>query len=240
MPVGDNGWAGSAAAWVEFIDETDPNRAYVLDPVMNSKTAEVKGLRVLDVGCGEGRFCRALSERGAATVGIDPTPALLEVARARHPEGEYVECGAEAMPFKDREFDVVVSYVSLCDIPDYRAAIKEKARVLKPAGRMVVALHNAFVTTSPTGWLKDESGRKIVFPVDHYTFESASKVAWCGIEVVNYHRPMSAYMSAFLDEGLHLVSYEEPLPSPQDVTDHPDLADYLRVSVFTVMEWAKP
>ena len=105
---------------------------------------------------------------------------------------------------------------------------------------MVVAMHNAFVTTSPTGWLKDECGTKTLFPVDHYTFESGSKVAWRGIEVVNYHRPMSAYMSAFLDEGLHLVSYEEPLPSPQDVTDHPDLADYLRVSVFTVMEWAKP
>jgi len=105
---------------------------------------------------------------------------------------------------------------------------------------MVVALHNAFITTSPTGWMKDESGKKIKFPVDHYTFESGSKVAWRGIEVVNYHRPMSAYMSAFLNEGLRLVSYEEPLPSPESVTDHPDLADYLRVSVFTVMEWAKP
>ena len=240
MPVGDNGWAGSAGAWVEFVDGADPNRTYVLDPVMNAKTADVAGLRVLDVGCGEGRFCRALSERGAAPVGIDPTPALLDVARTRHPEGEYVECGAEAMPFEDGAFEVVVSYVSLCDIPDYRAAIAEQARVLKPGGRMVVALHNAFVTTSPTGWLKDEGGRKTVFPVDNYTFESGSKVAWRGIEVVNYHRPMAAYMSAFLKEGLRLVSYEEPLPSPQDVTDHPYVADFLRVPVFTVLEWAKP
>jgi len=232
-------WIASADAWVEFVDGIDPNREYVLDPVMDAKTDDVEGLRVLDVGCGEGRFCRKLSERGALTVGIDPTVVLLETARERHPGGEYVESGAESLPFDDESFDVVVSYVSLCDIPDYRAGISEMSRVLKPGGRMLIALHNAFATTSPSGWLKDDTGRKTVFPVDNYTFEWGSKVKWRNIEIVNYHRPMGDYMKEFLKQGLRLTSYEEPLPSPEHVMRHPVVQDYLRVPIFVVMEWKK-
>lgn len=238
MEVETSLWDESADAWVEFVDGVDPNREYVLDPVMNALTADVDGLRVLDVGCGEGRFCRVLAERGAETVGVDPTVSLLERARERHAGGEYVECGAESMPFSDGSFDMVVSYVSLCDIPDYRAGIAEMARVLTPGGRMLIALHNAFATTSPTGWIK-EDGKKIVFPVDNYSFEWGSKVSWRGIEIVNYHRPMGDYMTAFLSNGLRLVSYEEPLPSPQDINAHPYLEDYLRVCIFVVQEWVK-
>ncbi|MCH7944848.1 MAG: class I SAM-dependent methyltransferase [Armatimonadetes bacterium] len=240
MPADSYGWAGSAAAWVEFVDATDPNRAYVLDPAMAEKAGDVRGLRALDVGCGEGRFCRLLSERGAATVGVDPTPALLEVARDRHPEGEYVEARAEQLPFEDASFDLAVSYVTLCDIPDYRRAISEMARVLKGGGRLLAAIHTPFVTTSPTGWLRDENGAKTIFPVDCYTFESGTKVSWRGIEVVNYHRPQAGYMRAFLAAGLILADYAEPLPDADAIAACPEVADYLRVPVFTVMEWAKP
>lgn len=239
MPAESNGWTGSAAAWVEFVDATDPNRAYVLDPAMAERAGDVRGIRALDVGCGEGRFCRLLSERGAMTVGVDPTPALLDVARARHPQGEYVECRAEELLFEDGSFDLAVSYVTLCDIPDYRRAIAEMARVLKSGGRLLVALHTPFATTSPTGWLRDEHGAKTVFPVDHYTFESGTKVSWRGIEVVNYHRPQADYMRAFLAAGLVLAHYDEPLPDADAIAAYPSVADYLRVPLFTLMEWAK-
>ena len=73
-------------------------------------------------GCGVGKG----SEHEAAE--------LLEHARARHPEGEYVECGAEAMPFKDGEFDVVVCQFSVMFFPDRVAAYREALRVLGPGG----------------------------------------------------------------------------------------------------------
>ena len=135
--------------------------------------------------------------------------------------------------------DLAVSYVSLCDIPDYRRAIAEMARVLKSGGRLLAALHTPFATTSPTGWLRDEHGAKTVFPVDHYTFESGTKVSWRGIEVVNYHRPQAGYMRAFLAAGLVLADYAEPLPDAEAIAACPSVADYLRVPVFTLMEWEK-
>jgi len=239
VDIKTGGWASSTQAWIDFVDGTDPNRDFVIDAAMLDKLKNVSGTRVLDEGCGEGRICRQLARGGAETIGLDPTPEMIEQAIARHESGQYIEGYAENMPFLDNSFDTVVSYVSLCDMPDYRSAITEMARVLKPKGALLVAIHNAFCTTSPTGWLKNQQGEKQIFPVDNYTFEWGSKVAWKGIEVVNYHRPMSDYMKAFLSQQLTLKSYEEPLPSAQDVRDHPNVKDYLRVPVFVVMEWQK-
>ena len=233
-------WNDSAQAWLDFVDGSDPNRDCVLDPAMLRLCGDVRGLRVLDVGCGDGRFCRMLSERGAVTTGIDPTAALLAVARERHPEGDYVEAFAESLPVAGAGFDLVVSYVTLCDIADYRKGIGEMARALKPGGRLLVANLNSVSSTAIEGWHKGEDGRQLHMPVDNYTFEWGAIVQWRGIRIVNYHRPMCDYMDAFLSQGLALTKFEEPIPSPEQIKERPRLAEYLRVRHFVVMEWRKP
>ena len=110
----------------------DFGRRYVLDPIMLPRALLRSPKKALDVGCGEGRFWRMLRGHGVGVTGIDPTPALLEAARARDPEGTYLEAAAEHLPFDDNAFDLVVSYLSLIDIPDVQAAISEMARVLNP------------------------------------------------------------------------------------------------------------
>jgi ubiquinone/menaquinone biosynthesis C-methylase UbiE len=56
--------------------------------------------------------------------GMDPTPALIAAARARDAEGSYIEAEAECLPFEEDRFDLVISYLSLIDIPDIHAAIQ--------------------------------------------------------------------------------------------------------------------
>jgi ubiquinone/menaquinone biosynthesis C-methylase UbiE len=132
----NDGWQDSADAWIaDMGDHGDFGRRYVLDPVMLPRALACAPRRALDVGCGEGRFCRMLRQRGIDTVGLDPTPALLARARARDAGGTYVEGVAEQLPFDDGAFDLVVSYLTLIDIPDVQAAIPEMARVLAPAAR---------------------------------------------------------------------------------------------------------
>jgi ubiquinone/menaquinone biosynthesis C-methylase UbiE len=82
----------------------------------------------LDVGCGEGRFCRMLQVAGISTVGIDPTEELLRQARRRDPKGDYRIGRAEALEFPDRSFDLVVSYLTFIDIGDIERAVAEMAR----------------------------------------------------------------------------------------------------------------
>ena len=134
------GWKDSAEAWLAIIARGDSNRELLLDPVMLQLCGDVRGLRVLDLGCGEGRFCRMLAERGAATIGLDLTTELLKAARTKAAASQsYVRGSGDRLPFVDASFDFAIAYLSLIDIPDYQAAIGEAARVLKSGGRLLVA-----------------------------------------------------------------------------------------------------
>jgi len=235
-----SGWTQSAPGWIRQVDTFDFAREILLDGPMLQMCGPLEGARVLDVGCGEGRFCRMLRNRGATTVGLDPTDALLSVAKGRDPDGTYVSGVGESMPFEDASFDIVVSYLTLLDIEDFRTAIKECVRVLKPGGRFVYGNLAAFATTTGHGWVHDAAGKKSYFPIDYYIDERAMEVAWRDIKVINYHRPLSAYVTAFLNEGLLLKEFVEPAPTLEQVAEHPDWMYERRVPYCMGMLWAKP
>jgi len=218
----------------------DRNRTHLLDPAMLDAVGDVAGLKVIDVGCGEGRFSRMLAHLGADVTGIDLTPALVAEAKKLHPEGDYIASGAESLPFNDNEFDMAVSYVVLVDIVDYRTAIAEMARVIVPGGLIVAANVNSFISQCETSWFRDSDGRKLHFPVDRYFEERPLRLQWSGMSVINWHRPLQAYMSAYLDAGLILKQFHEPKPSREAVTEHPEMHDETRIALFNVMVWQKP
>lgn len=233
------GWDASAGAYIAFQDQRggDPSRTLLLDPVMLEQCGDVTGARVLDLGCGEGRFCRTLAERGARAVGIDPTAAMVAAARERDPGGAYLRAPAEALPFRDGAFDIVVSYITLVDVRGYREAIREMARALAPGGRLAVA-NLGFITAS-AGWQRDADGRRLYHRIDRYLKERPQTYEWRGMRIVNWHRPLSAYMAAYLGAGLELRAFLEPRPSDDSLRDS-ELEDCYRVPDFTVMRWDKP
>ena len=80
----ENGWQASADAWIADMGEYgDFGRRYVLDPIMLARALKRSPKKALDVGCGEGRFCRMLKRHGVDVTGVDPTPGLIAAARAR-------------------------------------------------------------------------------------------------------------------------------------------------------------
>jgi len=99
---------------------------------------DVAGLRVIDVGCGGGRFSIELAKRGATVVGVEPDPIQAKKIRAARPaQGcTFVQCGGEALPMDDVSQDAVFFFYSLHHVPlDLMATVlSEAARVLKPEG----------------------------------------------------------------------------------------------------------
>lgn len=100
------------------------------------------GERVLDLATGTGITAIAARERGAKATGVDLTPELLAVARKKaEQEGftdiDFREGDAEALPFPDASFDVVVSTCGHMFAPDQPKVASEIARVLRPGGRAV-------------------------------------------------------------------------------------------------------
>jgi SAM-dependent methyltransferase len=233
-----DGWSESAEAWIaDMGDVGDFGRACVLDRPMLARVAAGRFTAALDVGCGEGRFCRMLGAKGIATTGIDPTEALISQARYRHPKGDYRIGRAESLDFADASFDLVVSYLSLIDIPDIAAAIAEMARVLRPGGSLLIANLTSFNTAGQAeGWTRDWKGHAR-FSIDHYLEEHADWVTWRGIRIRNWHRPLESYMALLLEQGLILRHFAEPSPYGGE----PEMiARYRRVPWFLIMEWQKP
>lgn len=236
----DNGWEDSAAAWIASLGDTgDFGRRHVLDAVMLPAARAAAAAKVLDVGCGEGRFCRMLQAEGREVVGLDPAAALIAEARVRDPDGVYVQGAAESLPFSDGAFGLVVSYLSLIDIADIRAAIPEMVRVLAPGGTLLVANLSGFTSAGmELGWVRGADGAARHYALDRYGEEWSAWTAWRGIRIVNHHRPLSTYMRLFLEQGLVLRRFDEPVPdaaAPKEKADR-----YRRVPWFCVMEWQKP
>ncbi|MDJ0706744.1 MAG: methyltransferase domain-containing protein [Leptolyngbyaceae cyanobacterium MO_188.B28] len=101
------------------------------------------GHRVLDVGCGTGILARETVQRIGPTgfvAGLDLNPGMLAVAEQLAPTLEWRQGKAESIPFPDQSFDRVVSQFSLMFFSDRHQAIREMLRVLKPHGRLAVAV----------------------------------------------------------------------------------------------------
>jgi 2-polyprenyl-6-hydroxyphenyl methylase/3-demethylubiquinone-9 3-methyltransferase len=129
----------------------------------------VAGLRVLDLGCGKGRFARALDDMGASVVAMDLTAAML--ASASGPGR--VRATARRLPFAPGVFDAVVAVEVFQHIDPRlrRAAIDEAARVLRPGGTLAIVDKNAAALNAVRPWLPaalvkriDESRGRWMYP----------------------------------------------------------------------------
>jgi SAM-dependent methyltransferase len=125
------------------------------------------GQRVLDVACGTGVLGREVASRvGSAggVTGIDPNPGMVAVAKRIAPAVEWREGVAESLPFPDRTFDAVVSQFGLMFFTNRRQALREMLRVLKPGGRLVVAVWDALdrmpAYASEVALLEQTAGRQ--------------------------------------------------------------------------------
>jgi SAM-dependent methyltransferase len=103
-----------------------------------------QGDRVVDVGCGPGRFLRAAAERGATAVGVDPSSQMRRLALRRIPERlraaiTVTEGSAEDLPLEDGSATVAWAVASFHHWSDPDAGLAEMHRVLEPGGRLVVA-----------------------------------------------------------------------------------------------------
>jgi SAM-dependent methyltransferase len=230
------GWEDRAEAWIAWARKPshDAYRHYrdaffaLLPP---------PGGSVLEIGCGEGRVCRDLRERGYDVSGLDAAPTLVEAAREADPDGRYVVGTAEALPFADGSLDLVLAYNSLMDVADMPLAVAEAARVLRSGGRFCACVVHPIVEAGD--WTSrdddaafviersyfEERSYEVTFERDGLTFTFASR---------SY--PLTAYMGAVEHAGLLVEAIREPLPAP----GAPGAARYSRLPMFLLWRALKP
>jgi SAM-dependent methyltransferase len=165
----------------------------------------VRGLDVIELGCGTGYISAWLARRGARPVGLDVTPAQLTTAhRCQELFGlsfPLIEADAESVPLRDNRFDLVISEYGASVWCDPERWVPEAARLLRPGGRLVFLTNSVLVTVC----VPDEGGHaseSLLRPQN-----GMSRVRWPG-GGIEFHPSHSEWIrllrrSGFVVEALH-------------------------------------
>jgi SAM-dependent methyltransferase len=190
------------------------------------------GRLALDLGCGEGRLSRDLKMRGYRLVGIDSSPTLARLAREADPEIDVSVTDAEALPFADRTFDLVVAFMSLHDFTGLPHAVREAARVLEPSGRLCLAVVHP---VNSAGEFESEDPASPFTIRGSYlaSFRYTDEIERDGIQMrfESEHRPLAAYFDALQQAGLLVETLREP-PVPDSAIQAPPNRCWQRLPLF--------
>lgn len=188
-------------------NESNLFNAHYARPEVVRLLGDLRGRRVLDVGCGSGTLTESLVEQGAVVTGSDRSAAMVELARERlgdRAELDVVDLSAP-LPYADASFDDVVACLVLHYLEDWSAPLAELRRVLRPGGRMVVVVNH------PTA-------HAVVYPdADYFAtreysedYEFDGRTVW----LTFWHRPLHAMSDAFTEAGFRIGTISEPPPAP--------------------------
>jgi ubiquinone/menaquinone biosynthesis C-methylase UbiE len=207
-PRAAESWAATEITWGVFgVREED----------LGSPLGDVKGLDVVELGCGTAYFSARLARRGARPVGVDPTPAQL--ATARRMQGEtgvefpLVEAAAEQVPLPDASFDLAFSEYGASLWADPKLWIPEAARLLRSHSRLV------FLTNSVLAYL--------CFPDDpghadeqlHRPQAGMYRMSWPDEEGTEYHLSHGDWIDLLHETGFEVERLVE-VYAPSNAEDH--------------------
>ena len=130
-------WNRIAPHYEESVDGDDFINRQFKDVLWDS-LGEIRGLQVLDLGCGTGWLSQQLHQAGAQVLGVDGSRELLQSARQSFPHIEFIEHDLSlGLPPLDRKFRRIVSNMVLMDIADLGPLMRDARQVLEPGGKLI-------------------------------------------------------------------------------------------------------
>ena len=200
-------------AWSETYDEVanplvDAEQR-ALDPILS----EIAPGDALDVGCGTGRVTAMLSALGHRVVGVDPSEAMLERARAKGLDATFRSGSFDALPADDASFDLVTCALALTHVTDLGPPFRELARVLRPGGVLVTTDVHPIATAlgGQALFRKADGSRAATTNHQHWVSDYVRAITAAGLHVDGCIEPM-------VDEGYKVGLRSEDVRLAADVS----------------------
>ncbi|MCY4109321.1 MAG: methyltransferase domain-containing protein [Chloroflexi bacterium] len=242
-------WDSAADAWEDFVESgADYYRTELHGPALLAVCGDVSGLRVLDVGCGQGWFSRQLALRGAKVTGIDISERQIANAlrhEERSPLGiEYrVESAAESAGFwEPGPFDLATGCMSFQDMADVGSAFAAVRELLVENGRLVISVSHPGTDTVHREWELDEAGQRLGLKIDRYFDTGPRTVNWSMERLVSHwespawRRTLTEWSELIAEAGFVISRLNEPRPTREQIARQPALEDAARLPMFLVFD----
>ena len=207
---------GAVAPWYhEHLEKPDTYHEMVIKPNL-LRVVNSKGLRILDLACGEGYLTRALEDAGAIIDGADIAAPLVALAEKSRPRSKYYVASADKLFFAaNSTYDVVTCTLALQNMEHLEPVIEEVSRVLKPGGRFVAVInHPSFRIPHHSSWGWDEKTKRQYRRIDAYLSAKKEKMEMTpgtegGRLTISFHRSLQDHMKTFAKGGLSIIKIEE-------------------------------
>jgi len=252
-------WDENAEVWTQLARAGyDMYRDRVNTPAFLAMLPDIKGLRGLDIGCGEGHNTRLLAQGGAAMTAVDISPTFIHHAgqtEREQPLGiDYQIASGAELPFGDRTFDFAVAFMSLMDMADADRAIREAFRAVKPGGFFQFSITHPCFQTPLWRWIRDESGKKVGVVCGEYFNQKPGRIdEWIfsnlptelkgtlrQFKIPYFDRTLSAWINLLLDTGFQIKRLTEPHADEKTAAECPAVADTRAVAYFLIVLCRKP
>jgi len=185
---------------------------------------DLKGKRIVDLGCGFGWFARHAAGEGAASVlGLDLSHNMIAraLAETASPAVTYEIADLDRLDLPEGVFDLAYSSLAFHYIADFDRLVRTVHAALLPGSSFVFTIeHPIYMAPSRPDWVEVDG--TTVWPLDRYLVEGPRTTDWLAKGVVKYHRTLGTTLNALIAAGFTIRHVEEWRPSAAQLAQHPE------------------
>ncbi len=211
-------------------------------PALRAMLPDLHDLRVLDLGCGYGWFCRYAQQQGAREVlGIDVSEKMLAQAAAMTsaPEIHYQRADLETLQLNEN-YDLAYSSLALHYLSNIEPLLTTLFDTLKPGGMLVFSCeHPIYTAPFQQQWIVDDQQQRS-WPINHYQQEGERISNWFADGVKKQHRKLASWINALIGAGFQIVHLDEWGPADEQVKQNPGLEEERDRPMMFLLSARKP
>ncbi len=236
-----NCWGKVGFEWIEKA-QTNDFRIFYIMPWTMKLLGDVRGLSILDLGCGEGGYARKLAKEGAKVTAIDCSDMAIDYAITAAEEeklaiAHLVRNSNDLYEIKDQSYDIVLCAMMMMDVEDLDGTLKEIKRVLKKDGKVFVSiLHPCFKPPIEHHWVKENGIPQVVVKDYFNPTQWDGNIAGIEQPVIYRHKTLSDYVKVFAKNGFYISDMNEPIPTEEQRAKSERIEWLTRIPMYLFVE----